>query len=161
MQNFDIVKKSSIDKTFRVAKIMADFDLKTEHSDEHFVGNIEMPENWQIGVIVGGSGTGKTTIAKELFQENIIQHFEYTHKSVIDDMPQNVDMETIEKMFYSVGFGSVPSWLKPYSVLSNGEKCALTWQGLCWKKNLLFLTSSLLLLTVRLRKSLLSRYTKR
>lgn len=25
-------------------------------------------------------------------------------------------------MFYSVGFGSVPSWLKPYSVLSNGEK---------------------------------------
>ena len=122
MQNFDIVKKSSIDKTFRVAKIMADFDLKTEHSNEHFVGSIEMPENWQIGVIVGGSGTGKTTIAKELFQENIIQHFEYTHKSVIDDMPQNVDMETIEKMFYSVGFGSVPSWLKPYSVLSNGEK---------------------------------------
>lgn len=28
----------------------------------------------------------------------------------------------IEKMFYSVGFGSVPSWLKPYSVLSTGEK---------------------------------------
>ena len=25
-------------------------------------------------------------------------------------------------MFYAVGFGSVPSWLKPYSVLSNGEK---------------------------------------
>ena len=25
-------------------------------------------------------------------------------------------------MFYSVGFGSVPSWLKPYNVLSNGEK---------------------------------------
>lgn len=71
MQNFDIVKKSSIDKTFRVAKIMADFDLKTEHSNEHFVGNIEMPENWQIGVIVGGSGTGKTTIAKELFQKTL------------------------------------------------------------------------------------------
>lgn len=25
-------------------------------------------------------------------------------------------------MFYAVGFGSVPSWLKPYHVLSNGEK---------------------------------------
>ena len=122
MQNIDIVKKSSIDKTFRVEKIMADFDLKIEHSDEHFVGSIETPEDWQIGVIVGGSGTGKTTIAKELFQDNIIRNFEYTHKSVIDDMPQNVDMETIEKMFYSVGFGSVPSWLKPYSVLSNGAK---------------------------------------
>ena len=31
-------------------------------------------------------------------------------------------MKEIEKMFYSVGFGSVPSWMKPYSVLSNGEK---------------------------------------
>ena len=31
-------------------------------------------------------------------------------------------MKDIEQMFYAVGFGSVPSWLKPYSVLSNGEK---------------------------------------
>ena len=31
-------------------------------------------------------------------------------------------MEEIEKMFYAVGFGSVPSWMKPYSVLSGGEK---------------------------------------
>lgn len=31
-------------------------------------------------------------------------------------------MDEIEKMFYAVGFGSVPSWLKPFDVLSNGEK---------------------------------------
>ena len=36
-------------------------------------------------------------------------------------MPK-VSVDEITKMFYSVGFGSVPSWLKPYSVLSNGEK---------------------------------------
>ena len=36
MQNFNIIKKSDIDKTFRVAKIMADFDVKLEHSNEHF-----------------------------------------------------------------------------------------------------------------------------
>lgn len=36
-------------------------------------------------------------------------------------MPKG-DMKNIERMFYAVGFGSVPSWLKPYSVLSNGEK---------------------------------------
>lgn len=58
MQNnlkFDINKKTNIEKTFRVAKVMADFDLKLEHSNEHFQGNIEMPENWHIGAIVGGS----------------------------------------------------------------------------------------------------------
>lgn len=37
-------------------------------------------------------------------------------------MPQSKTIEEIEKMFYTVGFGSVPSWLKPYKVLSNGEK---------------------------------------
>lgn len=37
-------------------------------------------------------------------------------------MPKETSIETIERMFYSVGFGSVPSWLKPYNVLSNGEK---------------------------------------
>lgn len=122
MQTFNIVKKSDIDETFRVARIMGDFDLKTEHSNEHFQGSIEYPSEWNIGVIVGPSGTGKTTIAKELFNADIIGQQEYTHKSVIDDMPKDASVEEIEKMFYTVGFGSVPSWIKPYNVLSNGEK---------------------------------------
>lgn len=119
--NFDISRKSDIDKTFRVSKIMSDYDLKLEHSNEHFVGEIELPDNWNIGVIVGPSGTGKTTIAKELFNEKFVEN-EYHSKSVIDDMPKECSIEEIGRMFYSVGFGSTPSWLKPYDVLSNGEK---------------------------------------
>ena len=37
-------------------------------------------------------------------------------------MPKDMSVSDITKMFYTVGFGSVPSWLKPYDVLSNGEK---------------------------------------
>lgn len=122
MPNFDIVKTCDIDKTFRVAHVMSDFDVKPNHADEHFVGEITFPNDWQIGVIVGASGTGKSTIAHEIFGENYIQQFEYKAKSVIDDMPKNCAVSDIEKMFYAVGFGSVPSWLKPYSVLSTGEK---------------------------------------
>lgn len=122
MQSFDIVKSSEIENTYRVARIMGDYDVKAEHSKEHFQGQINMPENWHIGVIVGGSGTGKSTIARELFKDSIITGFEYSAKSVVDDMPKQCGMDEIEKMFYAVGFGSVPSWLKPYSVLSNGEK---------------------------------------
>lgn len=121
MPHFDIVKENKPSKTFRTSKIQADFDVKFEHSNEHFVGDIDLPDKWQIGVIVGNSGTGKSTIAKELFPDCYIEHFDYTHNSVIDDMPK-CEMQEIEKMFYAVGFGSVPSWLKPYSVLSNGEK---------------------------------------
>lgn len=122
MPHFDIVKKSEVEKTYRVARIMSDFDIKSEHANEHFKGSINLPEKWNIGVIVGGSGTGKTTIARELFGDIIIDGFEYSAKSVIDDMPKKCGIDDIEQMFYAVGFGSVPSWLKPYKVLSNGEK---------------------------------------
>lgn len=121
MPHFDIVRKTVPETTFRTSKLQADYDIKFEHSNEHFVGDIELPQKWHIGIIVGGSGTGKTTIAKELFGDQYVSQFEYTHKSVIDDMPQR-NMKDIEQMFYAVGFGSVPSWLKPYAVLSNGEK---------------------------------------
>ena len=122
MQTFDIVKQNKIEETFRVKMIMNDFDVKLEHSNEHFKGKIELPDNWNIGLIWGGSGTGKTTIAKELFGDKIIDGFIYNDKSVLDNMPSNLTTKEIEKMFYSVGFGSVPSWLKSYNVLSNGEK---------------------------------------
>jgi len=122
MQNFNITKKCIINKTFRVAKVMADFDYEGEEIVENFSGKIELPEHWDIGLIVGGSGTGKTTIAKELFATELISDYEYIHKSVIDDMPKKCSFEEITKTFYNVGFGSVPSWLKPYNVLSNGEK---------------------------------------
>lgn len=124
MQNcisFDIERKAEIDKTFRVARILSDFDLKPEHSNERFTGKIELPKEWNIGVIVGASGTGKTTIAKELFSTDFFEPT-YSAKSVIDDMPKTATVNDITKMFYTVGFGSSPSWLKPYKVLSNGEK---------------------------------------
>lgn len=122
MPHFDIVRKSAIRETFRVAHIMGDFDVKADHANEHFVGDLEMPDEWTVGLIVGGSGTGKTTIARELFGAHIVQGFDYSAASVVDDMPKGCSMDEIERMFYAVGFGSVPSWLKPYSVLSNGEK---------------------------------------
>lgn len=122
MPSFNIIKKSNIENTFRVNKILNEFDVQIEHSNENFVGEINLEENWSIGLIVGASGTGKTTIAKHLFENIIIDKFEYKEKSVLDDMPKNINVDNIIKTFYSVGFSSVPSWLKPYNVLSNGEK---------------------------------------
>lgn len=122
MPDFNIIRKNNVKKTFRVAQVMSDFDVKLEHSNEQFIGNIDLPENWNIGLICGGSGTGKTTIVNELFKNNIITSFNWTDDSVLDNMPKDIPTKDIEKMFYAVGFGSVPSWLKPYKVLSNGEK---------------------------------------
>jgi ABC-type lipoprotein export system ATPase subunit len=122
MQTFNIIKESKPSKSFRVASIIGKFDLQSENIIEQFKGEINLPENWNIGLIVGKSGTGKTTIAKELFQDALIENYEYNSETILDDMPKECSVEEITSAFNSVGFSSPPSWLKPYSVLSNGQK---------------------------------------
>lgn len=122
MPTFDIIKEVKPSKTFRVASVIGKFDLQSENIIEHFKGDIDIPENWQIGLIVGKSGTGKTTIAKQLFPDSYITSYEYTNETVLDDMPKECSVEQITQAFNSVGFSSPPSWLKPYNVLSNGQK---------------------------------------
>ena len=109
-----------------MAKLKSDFGVEPSHANEHFTGKIELPDKWQIGVIYGNSGTGKTTIAKEIFGQDIITSFEWNANAVIDNFPAGMDVNEIEKLFYAVGFGSVPCWCKPYHVLSNGEKMRVT-----------------------------------
>lgn len=63
MPNFDIVRKSTPAKSFRVATIMGTYDLQTNNIIERFVGEINFEnEDWQIGLIVGNSGTVKIII---------------------------------------------------------------------------------------------------
>jgi ABC-type Mn2+/Zn2+ transport system ATPase subunit/predicted acetyltransferase len=122
MPTFDIIKEVKPKQTFRVASVIGKFDLQSEHIIEHFKGNIDFNEKWQIGLIVGKSGTGKTTIAKQLFADAYITKFKYDAETILDDMPKECSLEQITNAFNSVGFSSPPSWLKSYSVLSNGQK---------------------------------------
>jgi len=122
MQTFDIVRKSQPKKSFRVASIIGKFDLQSEEVVEQFIGQFDIPEQWNVGLIVGKSGTGKTTIAKELFENAYITDYTYTADCILDDMPSDCSVEQITSMFNAVGFSSPPSWLKPYSALSNGQK---------------------------------------
>lgn len=125
MPSFDVIRESEVDSdSFRVAKIRSLFDLTDSRVTERFTGEIVYPEQWKIGVIVGPSGSGKTTLIGELYKDHVVSFSDsdYTHKSVLDDMPSNRSVEEITKMFAMVGFSSVPCWCKPYHVLSNGEK---------------------------------------
>jgi ABC-type ATPase with predicted acetyltransferase domain len=71
---------------------------------------------------VGRSGSGKTSIAKQLFHEAYTRGFEYSHKCVLDDFPEALETGEITKTLCSVGFSSPPDWLKSYDCLSQGEK---------------------------------------
>lgn len=120
---FDIIKKTPFSNSFRNQSIIGMFDLQENNYIEHFKGEFDLTKPWNIGLIVGGSGTGKSTIAKELFSNEIITQYNFDNaKSILDCMPHNCSVQEITEMFSKVGFSSPPSWLKPYNVLSNGEK---------------------------------------
>lgn len=122
MPSFNIIRKSESRNSFRVEAVKGMFDLENNEIIEIFKGNISLENlsSWNVGLIYGDSGTGKTTISTELFGKSI--NYKYKNNSVIEDMPNNQLVENITKIFNSVGFASVPSWLKPYDVLSTGEQ---------------------------------------
>lgn len=123
MPTFDIVKQSKVAKTYRTDMVRGSFDLQDEKITEHFTGNIDIDgKPWRIGLICGGSGTGKTTIARDVFGQDAFTAYAYGGQAVIDEMPGEASFSDVTKTFTSVGFATVPSWLKPYGVLSNGEK---------------------------------------
>lgn len=119
--NLDIKKEVSIDRTLRVEMLSSMFDVPIEDKlSVSLSGSLPLEErNWNVGLIVGPSGSGKTLILEHLFGKP--ERLQFGRASVIDDFPDK-PMESIARVCQSVGFNTIPSWLRPYSVLSNGEK---------------------------------------
>lgn len=82
--------------------------------------------NWNIGLICGNSGSGKSTVLNAL-GELKKPIYDYS-KSVISQFPHLTEKEVCN-LLCSVGLSSVPLWLHKPNELSNGEKARL---DLCW-----------------------------
>ena len=87
-------------------------DLSTSISVPQF------PKHFQIGVIFGSSGSGKSVLLKNCFP---------AHPVVIWDQSKSIashfkSSDEAAQMFGAVGLNSIPSWLKPEYALSTGEK---------------------------------------
>jgi len=117
--------------SFRVQQVGSMFDVPlARRATQRF--RVETPEwltaadgdgkRWQIGLIVGPSGSGKSTIARKLFGDHVYRPREWpADKAVIDGLGER-PIKEITRLFTAVGFSSPPGWIKPYSVLSNGEQ---------------------------------------
>ena len=113
--------------TFRSEKVAGMFDVdvnkKLVNSWDVDFPIEQVNPDWQIGVIVGPSGSGKTTLSKKIFgEENYYAGYEWKGPSVVDDFPAELSAKDITAALSAVGFASPPEWLKPFHVLSNGQK---------------------------------------
>ncbi len=112
--------------SFRVRQIEGMFDVPIEQkSIQQF--QLDNPpalsEDWEIGLIVGPSGSGKSTVARRVYGESLFAGYDWpVDKSVLDSFPESMPVKEIIRLFNTVGFSSPPSWIKPYTILSNGEK---------------------------------------
>jgi ABC-type phosphate/phosphonate transport system ATPase subunit len=121
-----IVRKTLIQPSFRVDQVKGMFDVpnKTEILTEWDVCLPIDEKPWSIGAIIGASGSGKTTIATELFKNDYLHtSFDWHHaNSILDEFPKEKTTKEIVEMLSSVGLSSPPHWLKPFCHLSNGQK---------------------------------------
>jgi ABC-type ATPase with predicted acetyltransferase domain len=93
------------------------FDFEFNGQSTFDVPNLNAPSNFQIGLIVGPSGSGKSTLLKEF---GIEQSIDWAHdKSICSHFSS---AEVAMTRLGAVGLNSVPVWVKPYHVLSTGER---------------------------------------
>jgi ABC-type Mn2+/Zn2+ transport system ATPase subunit/GNAT superfamily N-acetyltransferase len=124
MPSAKFVIETPVGSSFRVNKIKSMFDVDVDVVKKEFDVNIPIENiEWNIGLIVGASGSGKTTIAKKLFSDfDVFNGFDWRNSSLVDDFSQEFGAKEITESLSSVGFSSPPDWLKPFAVLSNGQK---------------------------------------
>ncbi len=79
--------------------------------------------NWNIGVILGGSGSGKTTILKQMGDVKKV-NFD-TERPLISNFDW-LEPKDAALVLTSMGLSSVPTWLRPFHTLSNGEQYRAT-----------------------------------
>lgn len=124
MPSSKFVIESKIPESFRVQKVKGSFDYDSNVVIKEFDVDIPIEEmEWNVGLIVGSSGSGKTTIATRCFEDfNLFQGFKWSDKTIIDDFAEGLTPKIITECLAKVGFSSPPDWLKPFHVLSNGQK---------------------------------------
>ena len=119
----DIHHASPIPETYRAARVSSMFNVEGD-ADFHLSVEADLSARpWQVGLIVGPSGSGKTSLGRALFGRELDAEPQWPHQeAIIDAISPDSEMDQVTAALAAVGLGSVPSWLRPWCHLSNGEQ---------------------------------------
>lgn len=109
--------------TYRAARVKSMFNAE---GGCDFSLDAELPidgRDWCLGLVVGPSGSGKTSIGHQVFGGAGCQEKPWPmDRPIVDAIAPDADFNQVTAALAGVGLGSVPAWLRPYGVLSNGER---------------------------------------
>ena len=122
----EIILSTNIERSAKVMMIESMFDIEAQGlATTKIIDNIPdlSQRDWNIGLIVGASGSGKSTTARKHFGELVDPVLEWdNNKAIVDHFPSTMSLKDVAMILSSVGFSSPPAWLRPYETLSTGEK---------------------------------------
>ena len=107
-------------KSYRAARVKSLFNVESG-ADFRLSADLPLDDKpWRLGVVVGPSGSGKTSIGKSLGR--LYDPKWPANRPIVDAIAPDGDFNAVTGALSSVGLGDVPAWLRPYAVLSNGER---------------------------------------
>lgn len=121
----DIRHSSKDFSSFRAQKVKSLFNATNGHEWNHSADIPIEGDDWQIGLIVGPSGSGKSSIGREVWGDGAVYDLYKgwdANKPLIDCIAPEGDLNRVTAALGNVGLGDVPAWLRPFKVLSNGEQ---------------------------------------
>ena len=123
-KTIDVTLASPVSSTFRCrcAANSLDIDVAKKSMHHLHIDNVDIPENWNIGLVVGASGSGKTTLIKHLFGDSVFDCDIDPEKPIIEQFPSTLSYDDCAKILNGIGLTSVPCWIRPYKTLSNGQQ---------------------------------------
>lgn len=119
----EIVLKSNVNRDKYTDYIQEHFDLAVSDVAEVRIPNnlnlSKLGSEWNIGVICGASGSGKSTILHSLGE---ITEVEFDNNKPLISNFEPMTPQEASSILCAMGLASVPTWIRPYSSLSNGER---------------------------------------
>lgn len=118
----DIAVETETSSSTRARQVSAMFDCPVTEKCR-LEWKLDFPlddEPWNVGLVVGPSGSGKTTVMRHVWGEP--PALKWGGASVVDDFDPKLSMELISSTCGAVGFNTIPAWMRPFRVLSNGEQ---------------------------------------
>lgn len=109
--------------SFRCQKAADSVNLDPKTKDTHRLDiKTDGFGDFNVGVILGSSGSGKTSLAKKMFGENFDQVSLDMSRPVIDQFPETMAYDDCVNALTGMGLTSIPCWIRPAFTLSNGQR---------------------------------------
>ena len=123
MQNYLVKLESPVSKSFRCQKAANSLDIDVAKKSVHeFQITADIESKFSVGLIVGASGSGKTSLAKHIFGDQCFESTLAADLPIIDQLPKNLSYDECAAVLTGIGLTSVPCWIRPVHTLSNGQR---------------------------------------